>query len=398
MFAKQIRKIPIQFFVIFAIILAKLLQPHVTTHFKMISYSFSLILKDILVFILPALIISSIYKAIVSMRNYSIFFFPAIILFICGSNFLHVFGALNLADYLIDDIQGFSDVKSNQTLAAAWLFQIPKIITNEQALYIGFILGFIGYKKSFIPIEQLISFLSKASSFVLKKVFVPMLPVFIFGMAIKMINDGVVDVLIANLKLFSTMFEVLVVYLIVLLLIAAGFSFTRGYKIFVNIVPAVATALSSMSSAMALPLSLKAAAKNTESKGFSDFFMPATVNIHMIGDCIIIPFLMVIVIKIFGMQLPVEKIPLFALLFMVTKFSGAGVPGGTVFIMVPLMVKVFGFTPQMSMLITSMYIIIDPFATSISVMANNLFVIIFDKMLLSFNKTKVQDESSVYTK
>jgi hypothetical protein len=33
---------------------------------------------------------------------------------------------------------------------------------------------------------------------------------------------------------------------------------------------------------------------------------------------------------------------------MVTKFSGAGVPGGTVFIMIPLMVDIFNFTPEMS--------------------------------------------------
>ena len=164
----------------------------------------------------------------------------------------------------------------------------------------------------------------------------------------------------------------------------------KGYKITVNILPAVLTALSSMSSTIALPFSLKASHKNTISNGFSDFFMPATVNIHMIGDCIIIPFLIVIVLNVFGFSLPVEKIPLFAFLFMITKFSGAGIPGGTVFIMVPLMVKVLNFTPQMSLLITSMYIVIDPFATSTSVMANNLFVIVLDKILVTIGKGKLQ--------
>ena len=110
----------------------------------------------------------------------------------------------------------------------------------------------------------------------------------------------------------------------------------------------------------------------------------------MIGDCIIIPFLIVIVLNIFGFSLPTEKIPLFAFLFMVTKFSGAGVPGGTVFIMVPLMVDIFNFTPEMSLLITSMYIVIDPFATSTSVITNNLFVIIIDKILVAFGKGKLQ--------
>jgi Na+/H+-dicarboxylate symporter len=205
-----------------------------------------------------------------------------------------------------------------------------------------------------------------------------------------MINDGIFEMLIKNASLFATMFVVLITYLAILLLISSGFSIIKGYKITVNILPAVLTALSSMSSTIALPFSLKASHKNTISKGFSDFFMPATVNIHMIGDCIIIPFLIVIVLNVFGFSLPVEKIPLFAFLFMITKFSGAGIPGGTVFIMVPLMVKILNFTPQMSLLITSMYIVIDPFATSTSVMANNLFVIVLDKILVAFGKSKLQ--------
>jgi hypothetical protein len=44
----------------------------------------------------------------------------------------------------------------------------------------------------------------------------------------------------------------------------------------------------------------------------------------------------------------------------------------------------------MSLLITSMYIVIDPFATSTSVITNNLFVIIIDKILVAFGKGKLQ--------
>lgn len=104
-------------------------------------------LKEILVLVLPALIISSIYRAIVGMRNYSIFFFPAIILFICGSNFLHVLGSLNIANNLIEVSTGFDDIQNTTPLKALWNLPVPKIITNEKALYVGFFLGFIGYKK-----------------------------------------------------------------------------------------------------------------------------------------------------------------------------------------------------------------------------------------------------------
>jgi len=217
---------------------------------------------------------SSIYRAIVGMKNYSILFFPAIILFICSSNFLHVFGSLNLANFLINVDAVFDNIKTGPSLLNLFNIPLPKFITNEQALYIGFTLGFIGYKKSFVPIENFVSIITKIINFVLKRIFIPMLPLFIFGMTLKMINDGIFEMLIKNASLFATMFIVLITYLAILLLISSGFSMIKGYKITINILPAVLTALSSMSSTIALPFSLKASHKNTISKGFSDFFMP----------------------------------------------------------------------------------------------------------------------------
>ena len=114
---------------------------------------------------------SSIYRAIVGMKNYSILFFPAIILFICSSNFLHVFGSLNLATFLINVDAVFDNIKTGPSLLHLFHLSLPKLITNEQALYIGFTLGFIGYKKHFVAIENFISITIKITNFILKKLF-----------------------------------------------------------------------------------------------------------------------------------------------------------------------------------------------------------------------------------
>ena len=99
-------------------------------------------------------------------------FFPAIILFIYSSNFLHTLGSLNLANFLINVDALFTPIQASSSLLNLFSFPIPKFITNEQALYIGFALGFIGYKKSFMPIENFVSFITKISNFILKNVFI----------------------------------------------------------------------------------------------------------------------------------------------------------------------------------------------------------------------------------
>jgi Na+/H+-dicarboxylate symporter len=70
---------------------------------------------------------------------------------------------------------------------------------------------------------------------------------------------------------------------------------------------------------------------------------------------------------------------IFALTFTITKFSGAGVPGGSVLVMIPVLESCLGFTHEMTALITICYMLIDPIASSGNVIGNNLFVIHFSK-------------------
>jgi Na+/H+-dicarboxylate symporter len=108
--------------------------------------------------------------------------------------------------------------------------------------------------------------------------------------------------------------------------------------------------------------------------------MPTTVNIHMIGDSLCIPILAMMTLSAFNQPMPsFETYLLFAATFTWTKFSGAGLPGGTIFVMIPVLESILHFTPEMSALITLLYILIDPIATTGNVVGNNLFVIHFQK-------------------
>ena len=148
-----------------------------------------------------------------------------------------------------------------------------------------------------------------------------------------------------------------------------------------NLIAPGITAFSTMSSAAALPLSIKAASKNIEDSNMANIVIPSTVNIHMIGDAICIPLIAMLILTAFGMPAPsLSQYITFAGLFTITKFSGAGVPGGSIFVMIPVLESALGFSGEMTALITIFYMLMDPITTTGNVIGNNLFVIHFDAL------------------
>ena len=48
--------------------------------------------------------------------------------------------------------------------------------------------------------------------------------------------------------------------------------------------------------------------------------------------------------------------------------------------MIPVLEKCFGFTSELSIVITMLYIIVDPFVTAFNVLGNNIFALYLDKV------------------
>jgi Na+/H+-dicarboxylate symporter len=83
----------------------------------------------------------------------------------------------------------------------------------------------------------------------------------------------------------------------------------------------------------------------------------------------------------FGNWLPdLSHCLIFALHFVVAKFAVAAVPGGGILVMLPILEKYLGFTPDMLGLITAVYVLFDSFITGCNVAGNGSFAIIFDRI------------------
>jgi Na+/H+-dicarboxylate symporter len=134
-----------------------------------------------------------------------------------------------------------------------------------------------------------------------------------------------------------------------------------------------------MSSAASIPLTLIGTEKNAKNKDLVHTVVPATVNIHLIGDCIAIPCFAFAILKNFDLPQPdLMTYFMFTIYFVIAKFSVAAIPGGGIIVMLPILEQYLGFNSNMLSLITALYILFDPIITSANVFGNGAFAKMID--------------------
>ena len=71
-----------------------------------------------------------------------------------------------------------------------------------------------------------------------------------------------------------------------------------------NLLPAAISGFSTMSSAASMPLTIVGAENNAKFKDLARSVIPATVNIHLIGDCFTIPILAYAILRNYSVAEP----------------------------------------------------------------------------------------------
>ncbi|ABV75125.1 hypothetical protein A1C_04265 [Rickettsia akari str. Hartford] len=82
-------------------------------------------------------------------------------------------------------------------LTPLWVLNLRPIISNDLALVSGFIIGFILNIFGFHIVKSTVSTINKCCMIFLNKFFVPLMPFFIFGYVVKLVDE----------KLFNTLLE-----------------------------------------------------------------------------------------------------------------------------------------------------------------------------------------------
>jgi Na+/H+-dicarboxylate symporter len=214
------------------------------------------------------------------------------------------------------------------------------------------------------------------------KIFLPSMPLFIFGTALKLSHDGMISVIASEYFSIAIFFIVSCSgYILLQLFLFSGCSCGKVKEYLGNLFPAVIAGLGAMSSAAALPLSVDAAKKNSSNENNAGIIIPCSVNIHLVGDCFFIPFMALAILFQFGRELPdIATYLMFTVYFVAAKFAVAAVPAGGILVMLPILQNYLGFNSEMLGLITTIYVLFDPFITGCNVAGNGSLAIIFDKI------------------
>jgi Na+/H+-dicarboxylate symporter len=272
---------------------------------------------------------------------------------------------------------------SSVPMEPLWSYKLPKCLGTDKALLLGFILG---VTLSFLPSassfkETLIAGSLKIReklTWILQSLFIPFLPLYIFGFCLKLSHEKTLLFLLCHYtQVFLLSVGVVVTYLALLYTVAGRFKKEKIFALFKTMLPAGIVGFSTMSSAAALPMTLKATEKNTEDKNYTQLVVPATSNIHMLGDDLTIILTALTLLLMGGQAFPdLGTFGLFALAFCFAKLSCVGIPGASVLVILPVLEQFLGFTNSMISMLTTIYILQDPLGTFTNVMGNGAFAVL----------------------
>ncbi|MDZ5762693.1 Dicarboxylate/amino acid:cation symporter [Candidatus Cyrtobacter comes] len=364
---------------------------------QQVVYSISITIKSFIIMILPIVILCLLFKTIVSLSNNASKIIGLIFTLVCCSNFLSTF----LSHYVGIIVYNFDlsilTPKNSLDLQPLWELHLPTLISNDKAIFAGIILGFMSLK--FYP--KLANLSSKYVVFYIHKLlsgFIYLIPLFIAGFIIKLKYDGIIESMLKN---YSVIFIVIAcsqfTYILLSYIILNKFNIKQSLNNLANIMPAAISGFSTMSSAASMPLTIIGAERNARNKDIARSVIPATVNIHLVGDCFAIPIFAYAVLKSFGMSEPsLMQYVIFASYFVLAKFSVAAIPGGGIIVMLPILQDYLGFNADMMSLITALYILFDPVITCANVLGNGAFAKLIDRIVeFKFRDKKIE---SVHTK
>lgn len=352
-----------------------------------ILYGLSLSIKSVIVFFLPCIIFWLLFKAASGFARSASKVILTLFAAILVSNFLSTMIGFGVGKIAYQFNLSMPFPKEGTGLQPAFALSLPQWIGNDLAMGTAILLGVVLGRYRPGLASKMSVWMEWGTGWMLRGLLY-VIPLFLTGVFIKMYHDRVVGSIVQNYGLvFGTIACFVFGYIAIVYFIAsrnAGIPFRQSIK---NMLPAAVAGFGSMSSSAAMPLSILGTEKNAKSSELARSIIPATVNVHLIGDCFAIPIFTFAVLKSFGLEEPtLLKYLQFASFFVLAKFSVAAVPGGGILVMLPILEAYLGFNSTMLSLITALYILFDPIITSANVLGNGGFAMNVSKHLLKRQK------------
>ena len=337
---------------------------------------------QVIFFLVPLIILGFIAPSIAHLRSNA----SKMLLFAFGIAYLSSIGAsffgAAVGYQVIPHLDIASDANALKALPENMLkIDIPPVMNVMTALVLA---ALIGLATAWVKSDEFIRLLDTFQKMVLelvKKILLPVLPVFIFSNFCILSYQGAVT---KQLPVFLSILLVVIVcqyiWLALLYGIASIYSRKNGWNVLKYYGPAYLTALGTMSSAATLGVALHCAHKSPIlRKEISDVTVPLFANIHLCGSILTETVFVMTVSKLMYGTLPDPfTLVLFILLLGLFAIGAPGVPGGTVLASLGLIISVLQFDEAGTALLLTIFALQDSFGTACNVAGDGALTLITD--------------------
>lgn len=337
---------------------------------------------QIIFFLVPLIILGFIAPSIAHLRSNAskmlVFAFAIAYLSSIGASF---FGAA-VGYQVIPHLNIASDASALKALPENVLkIDIPPVMNVMTALVLAVVLGLATAWVKSEEFSRLLDTFQKMVLELVKKILLPVLPVFIFANFCILSYQGAVT---KQLPVFLSILLVVIIchyiWLALLYGIAALYSRKNSWQVLKYYGPAYLTALGTMSSAATLGVALNCAHKSPVlRKEISDVTIPLFANIHLCGSILTeTVFVMTVSQMLYGTMPDFLTLALFILMLGLFAIGAPGVPGGTVLASLGLIISVLHFDEAGTALLLTIFALQDSFGTACNVTGDGALTLITD--------------------
>ena len=270
---------------------------------------------------------------------------------------------------------------SQGKLLPYFTIEMPPLMSVTTSLVLAFVLGLSLVAVKGDSLRGVMLDLREVVFSVIRKVIIPILPLFIFGIFLEMGAEGTVaPVLGMFLKIILVIFLMHVTVLVLQFCIAGAISGKNPFKALLTMLPAYVTALGTQSSAATIPVTRAQVIKNGVNPDVADFVVPLCATIHMSCSILKIVACAYAISLSMGLDVSFGTYMGFILMLGITMIAAPGVPGGAIMAALGLLASMLGFDPNMQGLMIALYIAMDSFGTAGNVTGDGAIALIVNKI------------------
>jgi Na+/H+-dicarboxylate symporter len=292
---------------------------------------------------------------------------------------------------LIEKGTSFSNINdmAGSSITPYFTIDMPPVMSVTASLILAFLLG-LGltaikgdtFKNALLEFRELITM-------VIVKAIIPVLPLYIFGIFMKITEEGQATVIMGLFfKVIIVIFIMHVMLLLFQYFLAGAISGKNPIKALITMLPAYMTALGTQSSAATIPVTLAQAKKNGVDPELADFVIPLCATIHLAGSTLKIVSCAYAIMWMLGMPAGIDIFAGFILMLGITMVAAPGVPGGAIMAAVGILQSMLGFDQNAIGLMIALYITMDSFGTACNVTGDGAIALVMDK-IYSKEKKKI---------